>query len=69
MVKALIIISYFFTAFFAVGSVVSQDNQSQPVYSVAIEADDVVSRVIFNAASYRFHFQVNYVTFPVSLKY
>jgi diguanylate cyclase (GGDEF)-like protein len=63
MVKALIIISYFFTAFFAVGSVVSQDNQSQPVYSVAIEADDVVSRVIFNAASYRFHFQVNYVTF------
>jgi diguanylate cyclase len=62
MVKALLIISYLFTAFFLAGPAIAQDKQL-PVYTVAIEADDVVSRVLFNAASYRFHFQVNYVTF------
>jgi diguanylate cyclase (GGDEF)-like protein len=33
------------------------------IYSVAIEADDVVTRVLFNSASYEFKFNVHYQTY------
>ncbi|MHA2937580.1 transporter substrate-binding domain-containing protein [Vibrio sp. RC27] len=38
------------------------NNASTPTYSVAVEADDIVSRVLFDAAANKLNFHVNYQT-------
>jgi len=46
-------------------SVQAKEDVSAPhTYSVAVEADDVTSRVLFNAVAYHLDFNVKYVTYP-----
>lgn len=47
----------------AVASTDSDNGDYKKIYSVAIEADDVVTRVLFNFASYEFKFNVHFQTY------
>ncbi|RQW64259.1 GGDEF domain-containing protein [Vibrio viridaestus] len=65
MIKAILaVVGYLWLTLFCTVVHASEDTSAPKTYSVAIEADDVTTRVLFNAAAYHFDFNVKYVTYP-----
>lgn len=59
-----IFISYLWLILASSYAQASDDTTSPHIFTVGIEADDVATRVLFNAAAYHFDFNVKYVTYP-----
>ena len=58
------IIGYFWLALLVSPTCSAQDETIVPkTYLVAVEADDVAARVLFNAAAYYFDINVRFVTY------
>ncbi len=59
-----ILVGYLWLALTGSYAQANDDTTSNHVFKVGIEADDVATRVLFNAAAYNFDFNVKYVTYP-----
>lgn len=60
----LVLVSYLWLAIIGSNAQASDNTAVPQTYKVGIEADDVATRVLFNAAAYHFDFNVKYVTYP-----
>lgn len=62
IIRALILCSVC-SGFYSGGLIAAEQSDNyKKVFSVAIEADDVAARILFNAASYEFNFNIHYQT-------